>query len=447
MKKLLAMLLALIVALSCTLSLAETADAAALPEITITGKYAVDREVLANVLTTFGVDEKTAGIADAAAAVMNELGERLILADNGLELGLSLKGTDLFTLVGELSDAGISLGSSIIPSYVLTLSGETLAAALQSAAGDVADDLSSLDFSALGEALSGHAQTFITSCVSAVSYGEAVPGDYVMDGISYNVMVPINVDMEAIMNALDTFMNAITADENVQAAVKQLEDKGFNFSADNSEPLADEPLPKLDFEAYMTMYEEGNTTGATDVVFKVYPPESEEVATMGDVLVEDDRVRVIVQIFDTEDADATPVNVMYEVNSIDGGQQHHMELYVNDMYFGFVCSVAVKDAVTIDSEVYVLDSEKPLLCENVVITQDGQRTVALNDGSKQVIALEDLIEGENAESLRSTLMMEALFSGIGGIIAGASEAMPEEVGALMSLFTGSDGEPAEEPAA
>ena len=447
MKKLLATLLALVLALSCTLSLAETAGAPALPTCTVTGSYTVDREVLAAALAAFGADERTAAVADAVAAVMNELGERLIVADNGVEIALSLKGTDLITLVGELTDDGVSLGSSIIPSHVLTVSGETIANALQSAGGETGSALAGLDFNALGEAVGSHAETFANSCVSAVTYGGPVPGDYVMDGISYNVMVPINVDMEAIMNALDTFMNAITADENVQAAVKQLEDKGFNFSADNSEPLADEPLPKLDFEAYMTMDEEGNTTGATDVVFKVYPPESEEVATMGDVLVEDDRVRVIVQIFDTEDADATPVNVMYEVNSIDGGQQHHMELYVNDMYFGFVCSVAVKDAVTIDSEVYVLDSEKPLLCENVVITQDGQRTVALNDGSKQVIALEDLIEGENAESLRNTLMMEALFSGIGGIVAGASEAMPEEVGALMSLFTGSDGEPAEEPAA
>ena len=446
MKKLLAMLLALIVALSCTLSLAETADAAALPEITITGKYAVDREVLANVLTTFGVDEKTAGIADTAAAVMNELGERLIVADNGLELGLSLKGTDLFTLVGELSDAGISLGSSIIPSYVLTLSGDTLAAALQSAAGDVADDLSSLDFSALGEALSGHAQTFITSCVSAVSYGEAVPGDYVMDGISYNVMVPINVDLEAVINALNTFVADISNDEAIQSALKQLEDKGIRLTADDSAPISTENLPKLDFEAYMTVDEAGNTTGATDVVFKVYPPDSEEVATMGDVLVEDENVRVIVQIFDTENPDATPVNVLYQTSAIEDGHQHRMELYIGELYFGFVCTVTMKDVITVDSDIYVLDNEKPLLCENVVIEQGGTRTVALNDGSKTVIAVEDLLDGEKAEELGGKLLMDALFGGLGGLLAGAGEAMPEEVETLMSVFMSSDEAPAEEPA-
>ncbi|MBR2697022.1 MAG: hypothetical protein IKE76_00370 [Clostridia bacterium] len=447
MKKLLATLLALVLALSCTLSLAETAGAPALPTCTVTGSYTVDREVLAAALAAFGADERTAAVADAVAAVMNELGERLIVADNGVEIALSLKGTDLITLVGELTDDGVSLGSSIIPSHVLTVSGETIANALQSASGETGSALAGLDFNALGEAVGSHAETFANSCVSAVTYGDPVPGDYVLDGISYNVMVPMNVDLEAIINALNTFIADISADESIQAALKQLEEKGFSITSEDSEPLSTENLPKLDFEAYMTMDEEGNTTGATDVVFKVYPPESEEVATMGDVFVDDEHVRVIVQIFDTENADATPVNVLYETSAIGEGHQHRMEFYIGEMYFGFVCTVTNDDVITVDSDVYVLDSEKPLLCEKVVIAQGGERTVALNDGSKEVVAVEDLLEGENAESLRSTLMMEALFSGIGGIVAGASEAMPEEVGALMSLFMGSDGEPAEEPAA
>ena len=442
MKKLLAMMLALVLALSCTLSLAEADDAAALPALTVTGKYTVDREVLAAALTAFGADENAAALADAVAAVLNALGERLIVADNGVEIAVSLKDTDLITLVGEMTDDGISLGSSLLPSHVLTVSGKTLGGILQSAFEETGNALAGLDFSALGEAVSGHADTFINSCVNAVSYGEPESGDYVLDGISYNMMVPMNVDLEAIINALNTFIADITADENIQAALKQLEEKGFNITSGDNEPLSTENLPKLDFEAYMTVDEEGNTTGATDVVFKVYPPESEEVATMGDVFVDDEHVRVIVQIFDTENADATPVNVLYETSAIGEGHQHRMEFYIGEMYFGFVCTVTNDDVITVDSDVYVLDSEKPLLCEKVVIAQGGERTVALNDGSKEVVAVEDLLEGENAESLRSTLMMEALFSGIGGIVAGASEAMPEEVGALMSLFTGSDEKPA-----
>ncbi|MBR0367198.1 MAG: hypothetical protein IJH86_02265 [Clostridia bacterium] len=446
MKKLLAMLLALVLALSCTLSLAEADDAAALPALTVTGKYTVDREVLAAALTAFGADENAAALADAVAAVLTELGERLIVADNGVEIGLSLKDTDLITLVGELTDDGISLGSSLLPSHVLTVSGQTLGGILQSAVEETGNALADLDFNALGEAVSGHAETFINSCVNAVSYGEPESGDYVLDGISYNVMVPMNVDLEAIINALNTFIADMTADENIQAAIKTLEEKGFSITSGDNEPLSTENLPKLDFEAYMTVDEAGNTTGATDVVFKVYPPESEEVATMGDVFVDGEHVRVIAQFFDLENADATPVNVLYETSAIDEGYQHRMEFYIGELYFGFVCTVTNADVITVDSDIYVLDSEKPLLCEKVVIAQGGERTVALNDGSKEVVAVEDLVEGENAENLRNSLFMEALFSGI-GIISSATEAMPEEVGTLMNLLTPAEDEPAEEPAA
>ncbi len=192
----------------------------------------------------------------------------------------------------------------------------------------------------------------------------------------------------------------------------------------------------------MTVDESGNTTGATDVVFNVYPAGSEDAVTTGDVLVEDDHVRVIVQFRDPEDADALPVNALYEQTPVKDGMEHRLEFYVQDMFYGFVCRYAMADDITIDSEVYVLDNEKPLLCENVVIAQGGTRTVVLNDGSKEAIAVEDLLGGEKTEELESKLLMDMLFGGLGGLVSTASQAMPEEVETLMSVFMSADEQPA-----
>ena len=84
MKKMLALLMALVLALSCTLALAETAqttettDPTSTPAfngLTVESEYDVDREALKNTLAKFGLDESLITIVDTIAAVFDQSGE------------------------------------------------------------------------------------------------------------------------------------------------------------------------------------------------------------------------------------------------------------------------------------------------------------------------------------------------------------------------------------
>ena len=78
-KKLLAVLLALVLALSCTLAVAETTDTTAgqeFPGLTDESEYDVNREALTKLLTDKGLDEGLVKFVDAVAAIADECGER-----------------------------------------------------------------------------------------------------------------------------------------------------------------------------------------------------------------------------------------------------------------------------------------------------------------------------------------------------------------------------------
>lgn len=448
MKKLIATLLALILALTCTLSLAETTEVEApaatpaLPAMTITTEYTLDRDVLAADLTALGLHESVVGLIDTLASVINESSQRFIFADNGIEAALSLKGEDILTLVGEMNDDGIALATNLLPSYVLTVSGETIANLFQGFAAQVEDSgIESLDMDAIAQALTTHIQGFVNTCVGSISYGESEIGDYVLDGISYNVKTPVNVDIEAIINGLNKLQADLTADETIQAALQQLEQMGFSVTG--GEPISTENLPTMTMDFYMAIDENGNMGDTTDMVFDVYPAGSEEAATWGDVLVQEGDVRVVVQIADQEEG-ASPATVMYEIKSGDTGVNHRLDLDIKDIYVGFACNLEnLENGMTVDSDIFFLDREKPLVCERGTLVMDGQRTIALDDGSRTPLALEDLADEENSSEAISNLTGD-LQNGFMSLVFGALQAMPEEIGSLLGSFA--TGETAEEPA-
>ena len=83
-----------------------------------------------------------------------------------------------------------------------------------------------------------------------------------------------------------------------------------------------------------------------------------------------------------------------------------------------------------DADIYFLDSEKPLVCVHTTMAHEGELTFAF-DGKKSV-TLTDLA-AKDGKAL-SSLAMDAMMNGLGGILSAATEAMPDEVGTLLTLF-------------
>ena len=432
MKKLLAAVLALVLALSCTLALAETGavEEPAFQGLTVQSEYDVDREVLMYALALFGLDEYVIGIADTVAAVIDEAGEKVVLAPNGLQYELLLKGTSLFNVVGQLSETGLVASTSLLPNYAFSVSMEEIGQALQSVAAQ-AEGLQSLDTEALSKALTEYTNTFINTCAAAVTTGNPEQGNFVLDGISYNIKVPINVDLAAILNGYISLFSSLSKDEAVKSAIEALKGMGLDITLPEEgdlTPVDAASLPTVAVDAYMFIDEEGNQSDTVDVVFSVTPAGSEDAATIGDVLVEGGNVRVIAQFL------TAGLNVACTVQRAENGGSARLDIDYNDFYVALaaVCD-SQETSTAVDGYLYLIDAEKPLFTSHSTITPNGALTLSADDKGKTVVALSDLT-GDNVKEATGGIVIDFLFNGLGGLLSTAGELMPDEIGVISALM-------------
>lgn len=437
MKKLLALLLAMLLALSCTLSLAETAEVTddavfQAPALTLASELDIDRDVLNNVLTTFGVGEEYIGLIDTVAAVLTEVSEQVVFADNGLEYDLFLKDTNILNLNGETTEDGLSLATSLLPSYVLTLSNDSLLKVLEAISSQLQSSDAPFDVEALVESVTGYAQAYIDSCVSAVNLGESEMGEYEVNGLTFNIKTPIDVDIPAIMEAAAKLVNDIQSDEAVQAALQAAENSGFHIALKDAEAEVADPatLPALTMDAYMNVDAEGNVSDTVDVVFEVALPGTEEPATTGDVLVEGNKVTVNV---DFATADTT---VVFAFVPQDAGASMRLDVNYSGLYSGLSLIFDAQEQLTCQADLFLLDADKPLVTEVASLYFDGERAAISSEG-KTVYALDGLVDGSaDIDELASTLGLDLVLNGLTGLLSDATQAMPEEFAPLAQMITG-----------
>ena len=135
MKRLIAVLLAMLLTLPSAFAFAEeTPDAADTASLgmSITEAVSVDEEALSKVMAMLGAPEDDGGMTHLIVAVLNALKEKVVIADNGVELGVNLNDTDVFALAGEVNDEGITIGSSLFPNYLVSISPEVVMEMMQS---------------------------------------------------------------------------------------------------------------------------------------------------------------------------------------------------------------------------------------------------------------------------------------------------------------------------
>lgn len=444
MKKLLAVLLALVLALSCTLAMAETTDTVATTDtaatptfsgLTIESTYDVNREALTNLLTQMGLDESIVKIIDTVAAIADEAGEKLVIAHDGLQAEVLLKDTSLVNVLALFSQSDVTLGSNLVPNYALKISFEEIGAMLMNAIQEQAEAEEFLDMETLMNTLTAYSNDFISACSSAVIPGEAQQGDFVMDGISYNVKIPMKIDIPTIVDAYNNLVESLENDEIVQEALVKLALMGVNVEIegdDGSLALTDPAtLPAVNCEVYANIDESGKQYGPTQVSVYVTPAGETDPATVVNTKINGNNYIVDVQLpsantsvifnMDTDPADPLGVNC-------------RLDAYVNDFYLGFAAVTASNDqAITFDAYAYVQDTEKAIAEEHGTITMNGELTLGLADGAT-VLTLAD-VTGESGENAISGVAMDLLFNGLGNVLTTANNLMPDEVGFISNLVT------------
>ena len=439
MKKLLAILLAALMALSCTLALAEGGDIeepAASSGVIITSELSVDREVLAEDLALMGMPVELTGFVDTIAAILSEVGETLVVSGNGLDYQLTLKGSELLGLSAVMDENGISLASNLIPEHVLTIPADMLGTLLAQAQG------SEFDSQAMLEAITPYLGQYMMSVMGAVTPGEPEQGEFELNGATFNYRISSNVDVATISAATITLVQQIAADETVMSALQSV--PGLNLSMDSLEnaDVSNAEVPTVDVMIYSNVDEQGMPINDTSAVeFNVCAPDDEtHIIAYGYVLVNGQKMNADIVFVDSN------TELAWSFLPGDNGGEIRIDVTAAGLYFGADFNFTAGDAVTLATDVFIINDEKPLLSSYSEILPGDGVPVTIDTTGKTVVSVADL-SGEGSEEAVGELTNDLLSNGLGGLITSAMSAMPDEVTALVGMFMGGGMSSGETPAA
>ncbi len=423
MKKIIALLLALVMALGCVGAFAEEASQ---PAFTMSFESKVNVEAISQLLPMLGVDESAAAALQAILPLLAETNGQIVIADNGAQFDLGLKGQTVLTVAGEMTESGIALASDILPSYVITLAKETVEKMLQQFTAQSEDAMANVDMNAVVESLTGYFMQFASAVTTAVSNGEPEVGEFVFEDLdlTFNCRMPIEIDLEAIKTAALTLVDQIKNDENFASLVSALGTMGIPVEiSENTEVVT----PEVTVYAYTNVDEEGNNTGEVNMVTVEVASEGQTVNVT--VLMEGQNVIVYVEMPEQN------MGVTVRVEPNDNGVFVSCAMNAAGVEAAETLTVTMGEAIQLHSETYLFDMENPIATDLVTLARSGERDFTVLDENKAEITVEQLMADTEGE-IAGALLGDVMSNGLGALLAKVSEIMPDEVAALMTLLSG-----------
>ena len=301
MKKILAVLTAMLLMMSCFGAVAE-APVAAMGgmNMTVTEKLTLDADQILPLLANAeGMNEKTLGVIGQAIEALNSLSEKVTVAGSAVQYDLITDNGQALSFAGKMDENGLVVSSSLFPGKVLTVSSETIGQLMQQVManmnggsdelGGYAELLSSIDFNALTEAITPHVQEAVGACMAAVTMGEIEQGEFEVNGLTYNTVTPIILDKEAIAQAAFKCTVDILQEEAVVNTLNTLGAGKIQLPT-----IEDIVVPDTDIKIYSNVDENG--AAGPDRYVSVKVGQDETVFTAVDVFTGEDYVNVSVSV-------------------------------------------------------------------------------------------------------------------------------------------------------
>ena len=435
MKKLFALMMALLLALSCFGAVAEEESfnlpAVEIPNVTATGAVTIDQDQLLSLLPMFDVDEETLSVVKAVLPVAANLGCRVTL-NNGVQIDVQLKGQDVASAALAVTDDGLTVVSDVIPSYVLTLSKDTIQQFVDQIIEQIKAALGELDLQAIMERVMGYVQEFANEAMAGIVMGEPEAAEVTVNEYTFNMKLPISVDVKVLAKAVVGLVQKVANDE-VIAPLLSAADVTLSVDEDTLAQIESTPedqLPTLNVDLYMI----ANEDGATEQVYyaeAVADSKSEEVGQINvTALIENQNVNMALSI------PSQNITVTFENTITDNYVGNAVNADIAGMYFGDFTNVYInEEGVQVEEELYVMNTDAPLLTANMTIVPGGELTLSFDEEGKTVLPIEQLMADEEGEAANG-LLMDVMSNGLNSVLAKAAEAMPEEVTELINLFTG-----------
>lgn len=430
MKKLFALILALMLALGCTCAFAQT----------VCTDVTVDPDLAKGLISGFGVPEEQMGMIDPILAVVNALGVRVTTVQDGAQVDLSLNDADALSLGWTQDDAGVAVVSTLFPNYYVTISSQTIEAMLQQMAANMpgggAGGAGGFDMSGLQQVLGGHFEKWMAACAAAGKPGEPEAVTFEYGNYVFDTLVPVTVDMAAITAATNELLDGLLSDEAAMAALQGMAQGMAQSSGTEFNPETFEQDFKAGFETWMAHFPDVVTAqvytnsdgGETFYMTSESAYEGSEAPFFTCYMLFENAQNMdmgfSMDVTDEETSQTSTMKAGFAMKDTD------MKMYfdMGGTYFGLNMSITDADMAF---DVFFMNAEKPLVSVKVEITDDGDRTLPVEAEGKTTLAAEEIMANGNSEAAQG-LYTDIQANGLGALLGVAMQQVPE-LGALMGL--------------
>ena len=417
MKKTLSLILALIMALTCGFAAADT----------VSLKMEINPDAVGNAMTALGLPEEALASVNPVFSLVNALSVSVMTQENGGEFRLDLNGKEWLSLGFGVGEDVITVVTSLFPNYALNIPTEILNSVM-----DLVKDIFNSDkapeteeaeagdqeMAAIMENLTAYSMKLIEAFTIAAAPEEPIPGEYEMEGIVFDTLTPVTVDIAAIAAAYGEFMEDLLHDEALMGiAQTYMQMYGMTFDEEECRAAMDEIVAHFPDAVSAEVYSFSDGQPGSFVssqAFYVDRTDPSYAFTM----------------IDKGDGIGTMAYYGYDQQMIIGVEYapegFRFDFTMGDVFFGM--EVATDESGMI-CRYFCMDPAVPVLTVTLTRMEDGIRSQPAEAGEKTVVTLEDLLnsEGEGFSSLMGDLMT----NGLGGLMEGLNEAAPDLMAMLM----------------
>ena len=435
MKKLIALLIVALMAVTGVLACAESAPT---PPMTIVNTVTLDRDTCRKTMTDMGLNARQIELVEGVLDLVEASSQRLVVVEDGFEYNMILDGNTVAILAGDISPEGVSIGSNMFPHCLLTVSNATINDLLARFDGEpqAADETEvKTESNTKGERptllselmalIRENSEKLVDLVSSSIDIGQSQAGEYVVDGDTYNAMIPVSVDTRAIADGIVDLTDKFIHSEPVARLQAVLRRVDIDIPLET--PVIGD-VPTVTATVYACQDEAGNANGPLYVNAGIAGANATPLI-QGQVRVDDENARV------KFDIPAFELEVKYEQFQSDNGGFARADINAGEIYFGLALEAALGDVSHLSFNVYSPDPSKPLVSDDIAISKGGQKSYVIEGKNKTVLSVEGLMSGEEENgSWLSVLADMAVYSAI-EIMGNAYNAQPE-VENLIDLLLG-----------
>ena len=399
-RKLVALVVALVMMMTCAIASAVTVDV----------KLALDTDELKGLLGSMGMEEEQVSTIEGIVGLINALGLKVAVLEDGAEVALSLNDEEALKLGFQGNDEEAKIASTLFPSYVLTIKKETATQMMQQALQNIpglgammgvggtaaAGAEGEGTMSALPTSLLTYVMSLVGTLQEAAVPGEPETGAWEFEGEAFDTKTPVNIDMPKITEAFKGTIDAMFQDEEVLGMISQYTAMmGDNApSVESIKESMDEFVAHFPAEVTADVYSNTEKPGLGYVTGAAKDEGKEEASYTYSILY--GGAATIIR--------ANLVEQGLEINLFLEEKSYVLEIKQGEMTFKATLTIEGEDPAVYTLSLY-MNSEKPIFTATVTVGQAGERTLPLDGEGKTVLALEDMQnteldpESETAQAL------------------------------------------------